>query len=218
MGERMRIFVAHDFTHPPIRNYREPFRRIGDKYTVQFVFADQVHAADHLLEQIEDMIVQADACLFDLSTANRNVFLELGFARGRDKPHYLLFRPMPAALLKLGFVDGLPDVPTDIRGQRVLRYFTSRSLRLQLDDLVVELLSRSDLSGHQDMLEARVEDLLTRNPAGLVIGQIASELKLNQTLAFAVVKILIEQHRVEATGYGSGMRYLKASGPAAAAE
>jgi hypothetical protein len=214
----MRIFVAHDFTRPPIRNYREPFRRVAEKHTIEFVFADEIHAADHLLEQIEEMIVQADACLFDLSSANRNVFLELGFARGRGKPHYLLFRPASSLLWKLGLVDGLPEVPTDIRGQRVLRYFTSRSLRLQLDDLVAELLTRSDLSGQQQMLEARVDELLSRHPSGLLIGQIANEIKLSQTLVYAILKILIEHQIVETTGKGNATRYLKSTGSRQAAE
>src|SRR5262249_50415782 len=75
-GAGMRIFVAHDFSRPPMRDYREPFKWIADQRKVHFVFADQVHAAEHLLEQIEKMIVEADACLFDVSTPNRNVFLE----------------------------------------------------------------------------------------------------------------------------------------------
>jgi len=63
------------------------------------------------------MIVQADACLFDVSTSNRNVFLELGFARGRGKPHFLMFRPVSTLLLTLGLVDGLSDVPTEVAPQ-----------------------------------------------------------------------------------------------------
>ena len=214
----MRLFVAHDFSNPPIRNYREPFRRVAEKYTIEFVFADEVHTADHLLEQIETMIVEADACLFDVSTANRNVFLELGFARGRGKEHFLLFRPASSVLLKFGFSRGFPDVPTDIRGQRVVQYFSGRSLRLQLDDLVDELLKRGDFSSQQNMLEARVEAALSRHPEGLLIGQMAGELKLNQTLVFAILKILIEQGRVETTGYGNATRYVRVAAPLQAAQ
>ena len=49
----MRIFVAHDYTNPPLRNYRSAFKYVE-------VFADEVHTADHLLEQIEQMIIDAD--------------------------------------------------------------------------------------------------------------------------------------------------------------
>jgi hypothetical protein len=57
-----------------LRNYREPFATIEEDYTVDFVFADEVHTANNLLGQIETMIVEADACLFDVSTVHRNVF------------------------------------------------------------------------------------------------------------------------------------------------
>jgi hypothetical protein len=68
------------------------------------------------------------------------------------------------------------------------------------------------------MLAARVEDLLARHPDGLLIGQIASELKLNQAIASGVLAVLIEQGRVTTTGYGKATRYKKVAGPLEAAE
>jgi len=213
----MRIFVAHDFSNPPLRNYRSAFKRVEDKYTIDFVFADEIHSADHLLEQIEQMIVSADACLFDLTTLNHNVFLELGFARGKGKLHYLLFRPGEGLLWRLGYRQGLADVPTDIKGQRVLRYRHLRSLTYQLDDLVQELILRPDLSRSQDMLTARIEELLARNSQGMLIGEVAVGAKLDQTVTRALLQILIEQGRATARGATSARRYFKVAGPLEAA-
>ena len=198
-GTAMRIFVAHDFSNPPLRNYRAAFKRVEQKHQIDFVFADEIHAADHLLEQIEDMIVGADACLFDLTTANHNVFLELGFARGKGKSLYLLFRPARGILWKLGFVQGFSDVPTGIRGQRVLHYRSSRSLALQLDDLVKGLIQEPDLSGLQGMQAARIEEQLSRHPGGLLIGDITTGVNLDQAMVRAVLQLLISQGRVVAT-------------------
>jgi hypothetical protein len=213
----MRIFVAHDFSNPPLRNYRSAFKRVEDKYTIDFVFADEIHAADHLLEQIEQMIASADACLFDLTTLNHNVFLELGFARGKGKLHYLLFRPGEGLLWRLGYRQGLVDVPTDIKGQRVLRYRHWRSLTYQLDELVKELILQSDLSNSQDMFTARIEELLLRHPQGMSIGQVTTGAKIDQTLARALLQILIDQGRVTARGSTSARRYFKVAGPLEAA-
>lgn len=203
----MRIFVAHNFSNPPLRNYRAAFKRVEQKRQVDFVFADEIHAADHLLEQIEEMIVSADACLFDLTTANHNVFLELGFARGKGKSHYLLFRPARGIFWKLGFVEGFADVPTDIRGQRVLQYRSARSLALQLDDLVQGLILEPDLSGSQGMQAARIEELLSRNRGGLLIGEIATGVNLDQAIVRAVLQLLIGQGRVVAGGPNNRRRY-----------
>jgi hypothetical protein len=209
----MQIFVAHDFSRPPIRNYRRAFQHVGDKYTVAFVFGDDVHVADHLLEQIEAMIAKSDACLFDVSNWNHNVFLELGYARGLQKDCYVLFRPGRGLWWRLGWVTGFADVPADIRGLRQLRYFSERALRLQLDDLVKDLISRADLSAMQDMLVARVEDLLSRHVNGLLIGQIANEFSLNQVIVSGILKVLIDYGRARTDGYGNATRYLKVAGP-----
>ena len=66
----VQIFVAHDFTNPPLRRYRRPFQQLSDKYGVDFKFADDIHAAEHLLEQIENLIATSDYSLFDVSTWN----------------------------------------------------------------------------------------------------------------------------------------------------
>jgi len=214
----MRIFVAHDFTRPPLRGYREPFKIVEVNNTIDFIFADEVHGANNLLGQIETMIVEADACLFDVSTPNRNVFLELGFARGKSKKYSLLFRPASKWLVKLGFTDGLLDVPSDLRGDRILYYSNKLSLRFQLDELVKGLISAADLSPQQEMLGARVEDLLARHKYGLPKREIADKLNLEPSVVGGMLNVLIRQQRVKTVGSRFQTRYVKAVGPVEAAE
>ena len=113
---------------------------------------------------------------------------------------------------RLGWVTGFADVPADIRGVRQLRYFSERALRLHLDDLVKDLISRADLSAMQDMLLARVEDLLARHVKGVLVGEIANEFSLNRTVVSGLLKVLIDQGRAKTDGYGNGNRYLRIAG------
>ncbi len=216
----MQIFVAHDFSNPPLRRYRRPFQQLSDKYGVDFKFADDIHAAEHLLEQIEHLIASSDYSLFDVSTWNRNVFLELGFARGRLKRNALLFRPVSGVLWHLGLRQGYPDVPADIKGLRQLRYSSERSLKYQLDDLIQELMPSSDLSRTQDMLTARIEDLVGRYEGGLTSRQISDLLNLDREMTSASVRKLVHTGRLEPSGHGPHKRYRKAAArePVEAAE
>jgi len=118
----MQIFVAHAFSTPPLWNYRKPFNLVANKYNMEFKFADEIHKGEHLLDQIEELIVKSNYCLFDVSSPNRNVFLELGFARGRGKDYSLLFRPAQGLLYHLGFTERFAELPADIRGLRHITY------------------------------------------------------------------------------------------------
>jgi hypothetical protein len=214
------VFVAHDFTNPPLKNFRRAFDQLEEKYSVDFVFADAAHQARHLLDDIEQMIANSDACLFDVSSMNNNVFLELGFARGRGKDHYILFRPSAGLASKLGFRAGYAEVPIDIRGLRQIRYRSERSLRLQLDELLRDLLENPRGAGAQGLLAAQVENALSR-PQGLTTKELAARLRIGQPLAAGIVKSLMRSGRIARySGNGPATRYRKiaVAGPLPAAE
>lgn len=197
----MQIFVGHDFKYPPLRRYRRPFEKLAAKYNIDFKFADELHRADHLLDQIEELIERSDYSLFDVSTWNRNVFLELGFARGRRRPNALLFRPASGLLWQLGFSrEGYADVPSDIKGLRQIRYSSERSLGLQLDDLVRELMPNADLSRTQNLLTMRVEEHIGRHARGLSVREISSHFNIDKELASASVRNLLNLGRIERVG------------------
>jgi hypothetical protein len=217
----MQIFVAHDFIRPPLRQYRRPFEQAAEKYKVNFVFADQYRVAEHLLQQIESLIEQSDFCFFDVSKWNRNVMFELGFARGREKDHCLLFRPLRGFLTRMGFTEGFADLPSDLKGLKYIEYHNERSLKYQLFEEVARLTGQgADLSRTEDLLAARVENVISSQAEGMRMQEIAERLRIDAELARASVRKLLREERVITTGNGPHRRYLKTkqSGPVQAAE
>jgi hypothetical protein len=68
-------------------------------------------SGDQLSKQILDRIERTDICVFELSDMNNNVFFELGFGIGRNKPCILLLHE-----------DSTLPVPSDISGVFLLSY------------------------------------------------------------------------------------------------
>jgi len=213
----MQIFVAHDFSTPPLRNYRKPFALVAARYNIEFKFADDIHRGEHLLDQIEDLIVKSDYCLFDVSTPNRNVFLELGFARGRGKSYSLLFRPAQGLLHHLGFTDRFAELPADIRGLRHITYTSTGILRVKLDVLVEDLVGAPNLGRAAEFWTERLDELLTRHPAGLLMKEIGEKLRVKPITIGGFVQQMIQGGRVEKEGKGRATRYRKVTAPRRAA-
>jgi len=61
------------------------YRRVIDDVPFQFAVAKDFIENVQLLEICKDLITWADFCLFDVSTWNANVTLELGLADGMKK-------------------------------------------------------------------------------------------------------------------------------------
>src|ERR1051326_3548309 len=70
--------------------------------------ADQAHFTGDILQRVKDTIMRSRVVIADLSFANPNVYLEVGYAWGCGKPTILLAR------------DG-EELKFDVRGQRCLR-------------------------------------------------------------------------------------------------
>jgi hypothetical protein len=123
----------------------------------------------------------------------------------------LLFRPASGVLWHLGFREGFADVPSDIKGLRQLRYFSAGTLRVQLDELIKELLPKSDLSRNQDVFTTRVESLIGREVDGLSARQVADLLNIDREMASASLRKLLNAGKVEAIGHGPHTRYRKSA-------
>ena len=89
--------------------------------------ADQAVFAGDVLEWVTARIKSASLVIADLSGANPNVFLEVGYAWGCGVPTVLLRR------------EGDADV-FDVRGQRQIRYDTIKNLAQQLSKELTALL------------------------------------------------------------------------------
>jgi hypothetical protein len=70
---------------------------------------DQASFSGHILDQIRERIERADVVIADLTGANPNVYLEVGYAWGRGRPTILL-------------VQDVKDLRFDVQSQRCLVY------------------------------------------------------------------------------------------------
>ena len=70
---------------------------------------DQASFTGHILDQIRERIETASVVIADLTTANPNVYLEVGYAWGKDRPTILL-------------VQDVNDLRFDVKSQKCLVY------------------------------------------------------------------------------------------------
>jgi hypothetical protein len=207
LGVGMLIFVAHDFREPPLPLYRDVFKRVEASHDVKFVFGDDVRSANHLLGEIEAQIRDADLCLFDVTTWNINVLLELGLARGFQRPHLILVKPIVSSGMFKPTTSNLDKIPTDLQGLRREQYSDAGVLEQKLRMIVAEYRDGADLSRVAKLLFARVLTVLQRNPDGLSMWDISSNLRLDMGVTRAIVKGLVSEGRIGKTGKGAGTKY-----------
>lgn len=115
-----KVFVAYPYA---LVDYRETLGSAANG-VVELVYADEVITSKHILEKITDLMTSADLCLFDLTSANANVALELGVAIGLKLNYRVLLDNTSAS-----------DVFSDMRGWDQLRYKDAAELRDKLDTL-----------------------------------------------------------------------------------
>jgi len=125
MAEKPTIFVAYPYSFKKA-DYRAPFKKVAREYGVEFTYADQKITAIHILEKIIEMMEEAEFSLFDITTWNANVALELGVAMGRGLDYYILFNPENE--------EG--DVPADLGGIDRLQWTSHAELHGELSRLM----------------------------------------------------------------------------------
>jgi hypothetical protein len=114
-----RVFVAMPFA-PEMEDVfyygiQSPVRQLG--YICERV--DQEAFTGGILEQVKMRIENAEMVIADLTGANANVYLEVGYAWGKDRPTVLL-------------ANKKDELRFDVRGQRCLRYQSIKDLENQL--------------------------------------------------------------------------------------
>lgn len=87
------------------------FKGTLEKIPFRFTYADTRLQTKHLLELLRKHIQTADFCIFDISTWNPNVALEIGLADGMEAEFYILVNR------KLS-----KGVPADIQGVQRIEY------------------------------------------------------------------------------------------------
>jgi nucleoside 2-deoxyribosyltransferase len=89
---------------------------------------NESYTAD-ILERLKEKIETAAVVIADLTNANPNVYLEVGYAWGKNRPTILLAKDDE-------------ELKFDVRGQRCLKYGRIKDLELSLAKELAELKSR----------------------------------------------------------------------------
>jgi hypothetical protein len=116
-----KIFVACSYRYPFDKKGLESCLR---NLPVTVHFLDSKLKTKQLFKLVRESLAQADFSLFDVSTWNANVSMELGLAEGRNSPYYILLNSRQ----KKG-------VPADLQGLQRIEYTSfhgrDRSLEFQ---------------------------------------------------------------------------------------
>jgi hypothetical protein len=202
------VFVAYPYAIPKA-DYRAVFRRIGKKFGVDFTYADAKITNKQILEKIVAMIEEAEFAIFDVTTWNPNVSLELGIAMGAEQDYYIVFNPTN----KQG------DVPSDLGGIDRLQYTSyaeledevSRLMRQQFGAPIKERDAKAkergvEVTQHLNAISDEIPTVVRRDP-GLAIGGIASQMGIPIEVAKSLVRPLVSDGQLRAEGVKRGTKY-----------
>lgn len=89
--EEYHYFVAHEFTTQERDDLREAIDRAFKGTGLNASYADmEFRSGEHILKKIEDRILATQFGIYDITTENPNVYLELGLAKGAGKTLYII--------------------------------------------------------------------------------------------------------------------------------
>jgi len=153
-------FFRQEELIPLISDAVEEVNSSIDEYNVVFDAIDEHDGKDHITHSIEKKIQSAAVVIFEISDQNKNVFYELGLARGADRR---------CVLLKEEKSDN-KDLPIDVRSLNYISY-DSRELgklkRLIVERLKKELSSFSPLDAipqeTQELIWSKYAKIVTTN-------------------------------------------------------
>ncbi len=201
------VFVAYPYSFSR-NDYRESFAAVGKEFEVTFLYADEQITNRQILDKIKGMIEQSTFSIFDITSWNANVALELGIAVGLDEDYYILFDPSHDET----------DVPSDLGGIDRLQYDDFSSLKVQLRRLMEQQFGSSgeeaatgSASGESfkdllDGLQSKVPGIVKANP-GIQMGGIASQLGVPIEYAQNITRPLLDSGDLESKGQRRGTRY-----------
>jgi hypothetical protein len=208
MADKPTIFVAYPYAFKKA-DYRAPFKKVAREYGVEFTYADQKITAIHILEKIIEMMEVAEFSLFDITTWNANVALELGVAMGRGFDYYILFNPENE--------EG--DVPADLGGIDRLQWTSHAELQGELSRLMRQQFGApaqerdekakargAQVTEHLEAIGKEIPDIVKREP-GMAIGGIASSMGVPIDVAKSLVRPLVDSDKLKTEGVKRGMKY-----------
>ena len=201
------VFVAYAYGLYDKRDYRKVFANLERAFGVRFIFADEKITNMHILQKILSYIRSSDFSLFDISSWNPNVTLELGIALALSDDWYICFNPKET---------DLSEVPSDIRGIDRIQYLSFADLEDKLTALLDQRYPRSNRTGVDDYiakLESDITDLLEREP-GIGVVEMSEVLGINKRMAQVAVRQMLDAKSIRSEGKTKGVKYFLS--PAAA--
>jgi len=178
------IFVAYAYTLYDQRDYRKVYMALEKAFGVKFIFADEKITNMHILQKIISFIRGSDFSLFDISSWNPNVTLELGIALASSDDWYICFNPDKT---------DIKEVPSDIRGLDRIQYTSFSELEDKLSVLLDQWYPRSTRRSVDDYFEdaqRQVLQLLEKQP-GLRVVEIADVLGMNKKMVQVAIEPLV---------------------------
>lgn len=115
MEPKKRLFVAMPFSLEMEDRFFYGMQRAADETGFSCDRVDKDAFTGDILKRVKDGIDNSVAVVADLTTSNPNVYLEVGYAWGIQKPTILL-------------IQDVNELCFDVRGQRCLKYSSIRSL------------------------------------------------------------------------------------------
>lgn len=195
------VFVAYPYTIYDKADYRRPFNDLAKAFKVHFVFADEKITTLHILQKIADYIRSSRFGIYDISAWNANVTLELGLAYGLNEKAYIIANPRQHQA---------GEVPADLRGIDRIQYTSYAELQAGLEKILTQefpIQPVHDVENQLTTLRNLAIDLISANPEGLKMNDIAALLGVTNDVAKVVVHPLVGE-RLRTTGVKKGTRYI----------
>jgi hypothetical protein len=123
-AENPRAFIVMQFKEPYDTLYREVIRPVCEDFNYEAIRADDIYTSGLIIKEITQSIQEASIIIADITPNNPNVYYELGYAHGLNKPTILLSDKTQEKL------------PFDVSGFRTLFYENSIGGKRKVEDLL----------------------------------------------------------------------------------
>jgi hypothetical protein len=137
-SQRPTVFVAMPFSPAFDDVFTFGIQQVLHQLGFKCERIDRESFTGDVLAEIRRRISRCSLVIADLSGANPNVYLEVGYAWASERPTVLLFRPDPAA--------GTTALEFDTRGQKCIRYSSVTDLSERLTTEIHELQQQGTFS------------------------------------------------------------------------
>ena len=199
------VFVAYAYKLYDERDYRKVYQSLERAFGVKFIFADEKITNMHILQKIISYIRGSDFSLFDISSWNPNVTLELGIALATSDDWYICFNPAQT---------DIKEVPSDIRGLDRIQYESFSELEDRLSVLMDQWYPRNTRITVDDYFGkalSEVQSLIQKEP-GLKVNEIADILGMNLRMTKVAVSQLMNNDQIRVEGKTRGAKYFPHTG------